>query len=271
MKFFSKFNYGDDSPLEIPEEEFLSARPPALTPQQLAAMEIDPPDWALSATSKRGGRRQSPRPAPQAGYTHTSIVPAGSATGGYSPVRPLGPALPLTFGTRVNPDAEEQFNRSMDRRRRKQQQQAEAAERRLVPAGNLKNDDYRFWRGYTLSNEQGAQCKWCNGFYKTREDMANHHIKSTCKERLLALYKYVKRSSNQHYCFSCKKQTGHSIWGIPLCNKGICIGRWKFHVTGYLTGFVQYLEWARTEQEEDPSNGPFSHLKPEFSENGTSC
>lgn len=273
MKLTSKFNYGDDNPLDIPEEEFLSARPPALTPEQIVAMEIEPPDWALSASSKRGGRRQTKRPNPHAGYTYNSIVPAGSASGSYSPMVPLGPGrppLPLTLGGRLNSDEEEIFHRSMDKRRRKQQQQAEAAERRNVPAGNLKNDDYRFWRGYTLSNEQGAQCKWCNGFYKTHDDMIEHHVKGSCKDRLLALYKYAKRSQ-QHYCFACKKQTGHSIWGIPLCNKGVCIGRWKFHVTGYLVGFVQYLEWAKELQETDPANGPFSHLKPEFSENGTSC
>ncbi len=56
MKFFTASNYGAHLEYELSDEDISSSRP---LPMDL--VEIDPPNWAVGATCKLGGRRHEKR------------------------------------------------------------------------------------------------------------------------------------------------------------------------------------------------------------------
>ena len=271
---WAKFNYGDENPLDVPKEDFLQSRPEPLSEAFLLEREIDPPNWALVATCKLGGRRHPKRERQHAKHSPNSVVNWDQLDDSQH-FSPAGPRRPLWLPTgsndpAVNKDAEEAFNKSLERSRRRKQAHQEPSPKKLLPPGNLKNDDYRFWKGYA-SQDLGAQCRWCERFEKTREAMLEHHVKGHCKERLLALYRYAKQSHKQRYCFVCKHTTTNFEWGVPMCHTAMCIGRWKFNFRQYMQGMTQYMEWADDEQERNPTEGPYAHLPSEFESQGPSC
>lgn len=253
---------------ELDAEDFLQA-PPAFDSQLFG--EIDPPAWALRAITKRGGKRHPRREIISvyvSPYHDRAITP-------FSPARPsweqhghssfpiMGPHGVHRHG---NADAKAIFDKAMAKERRKSQQrksQEQVSARKLVPVGNLINDDYRYWKGYALSNafQHEGTCRWCQEVYKGRKAMLEHHTKGSCKEHLSALYRYAKLSSKtQRYCFSCKKQTSHMNWGVPMCDTVTCLTCWKFKFNVQLAGFQQYREWALKAQLANPKKGPFGDL-----------
>jgi hypothetical protein len=239
-------------PWDLTEEDFLPERPRF----DSLPLEIDPPNWAVGAISKQGGRRHSKRE-----------VQLGSASGAYSPS--MGHIVPWRppEGPKNSPDAQLAYDRAMAKRRAKQAKRSEAqvSARKAVPAGNLSEDDYRFWKGFPLMNsdKELATCRWCGLICNGRNRMLRHHVEAYCKEHLLALYRFAHKQSKQRYCFACRTQTSERRWGFPLCNKITCIGRWKFTDVKKLGGFGQYRLWAEEAQFKDPAGGPFSQLPPE--------
>jgi len=235
-------------PFELLEDDFLPARPPRL---QLVGpfAEIDPPPWALKCVTKIGGKRHPKRERVSTSFSTASVVP-------WQPHGfPLGPV--------PNPDAEEAYNRALGRRRRKQMARGQQTPSEApIPAGNLIEDDYRFWKGFVLaeSEKNDGQCRWCNTRCIGRDVMLAHHQKGYCKEHLLALYKYAIKSSKQRYCFACKRETQERKWGLPLCRRKMCVAKWKFTFVSYLPGFQHYRTWAVEKQIKDPQNGPFAGL-----------
>jgi hypothetical protein len=256
LKFYTTSNWGSNLDYEITAVDLLKERPAPLTLEDLEILEIDPPAWAVGAICKLGGRRHEKRHIVHTEF-RSNYTP--SHVNGYSPTHG-----PLASDTDV-------YNRALMRRNRKKAglSNNEPSAKKQVPPGNLRNEDYRFWKGFPLPSMHGAVCKWCEQLCLDRVAMQKHHGgQRWCKERLLALYKYAKQSHSQHYCLACKKPTTSQNWGFPLCNSLTCIARWKFTNREGQLGLMQYLEWAMEAQRNYPEAGPFSHIpsdKPEDS------
>jgi hypothetical protein len=243
---------------ELDEDDFLEARPARFV---LEGREIDPPNWALRAICKVGGKRH-PKREIQYGtvYDHKYWArkesrPWGDLPGSL-PIVPVGP--------RPNPDETELFNRKLEQRRRKQGRKAQnkVAARKAVPSGNIREEDYRFWKGSATAymGKNLATCRWCLELCNGLEAMHQHHRKGHCKDFLMALYRFAKTSSKQRYCFSCKRETSQFRWGIPLCNATTCLARWKFNLLHTLQGLQHYRDWADEAHFRDPNKGPFKDL-----------
>lgn len=234
-KIYTTPNWGATLPSVLFGEDIELERPPAF---DVLANEIEPPDWAVKATCKIGGKRH-----PKREIDHSIVYHGHSA-------RPMCGPLAET-----RDEAIKQALARRDRRKQKGSASMPSA-KKSVQKGNLREEDYRFWKGYAIEDE-GAQCRWCSSVYKGRHNMVEHHRFAPCKEYLLALYKYAKQCTKQWYCFSCKKETKFFRWGIPLCQTANCIANWKFTITEHLHGFLQYKNWAEDAQETDPKNGPY--------------
>lgn len=241
MKFYTASNWGSALEYDLAPGEVAKTLPVALP-----LVEIDPPAWAMASACKIGGRRHPKRAIvfTMAQHVQHDITgpPRGPLSGAYK-----GPS--------------EAYNRAIQRRNRKKGQKDTPSIRNLTQRGNLREEDYRLWKGYTLPSETGATCRWCGAQCRSREAMASHHLNQYCKERLLAVYRYAKQQhTKQRYCFACKTETQHFRWGVPLCNTVSCLSRWKFTVKDSWHGFLQYYQWALEAQMHDPINGPFSGL-----------
>lgn len=253
-------------PFELFEEDFLASRP---VPSEF--VEIEPPPWTMRCLLKMGGKRHPKR-------VKVATTGGYQVSGAVVPWRPPGGPS----GPQRNPDAEDAYRRAMERRHRKQAAKGLSAAQledngAPVPMGNLRSDDYRFWKGFALASEadknQGT-CRWCAVLCVGRDSMRQHHVNNYCKEYLLALYKYAFKSSKQRYCFACKRETTERKWGVIMCNRKTCIARWKFNFNHALLGFQQYRLWATNAQILHPSDGPFTGLPDpddEESITGTPC
>jgi hypothetical protein len=246
---------------DLDEDDFLTEYPVF---DSFKFGEVDPPNWALRAQQKRGGHKH-----PKREVIHTHFVPVHSM--GFTPARPAGaygPTFPKGSDAQALFDKMSRKAQAKDEARRRAQlskSQQQMSQRKLVPAGNLINDDYRYWRGFAMARVPPGEavCRWCQVFYNTREAMLDHHNKSTCKTHLTALYRYAKLSSKtQRYCFACKKITDNFHWGLPLCDDVACYTKWKFNFNIQLWGYQQYREWALKDQLERGSKGPFGDLSP---------
>lgn len=238
-----KFNWGALIEITIPPEDILPERP---APVELP--EIDPPNWAVKASSKLGGRRHPKR---EIVHTPWRGMGAYSGTGAYTPAS--------TAQAAQQADNDAIYKRALKRRNEKHAKQVKEIEPnplKVVPKGNLPEDAYRFWRGCTYE-QFGAQCRWCNHFANSRAALRLHHEDTECKDTLLQLYRYAKQTK-QRYCFVCSKETREERWGIPLCKTAACIGRWKFSYKYYLLGMLQYIRWALDAHKRDPVGGPFA-------------
>lgn len=242
-------NYGAVMSLQVEESDLLSERPPAF---DITGKEIDPPDWAIRATRKIGGKRHPKRVRVETMVNYQSDSPL--------PPPWRGPLANSDTGGGV-------VERALARReRRKQKGTAHTVSaKKAVPKGNLREEDYRFWKGYVTAGEDfGAQCRWCSSYYKGKYQMQEHHKLAPCKEYLLALFKYAKQTVPQRYCFACKKETEQFRWGIPLCQNVACFTNWKFTISEHLHGFVQYRTWADAAQKLAPAKGPYKDVSAEL-------
>lgn len=245
---------------ELPEEDFLEARPAKLSPEALAQMEIDPPAWAVRAIQKRGGKRHPKRTQFSMYGTTYDVIPwEGSLS-------PMGPIRPRNF-------AEEDlvFQRALKRQRQKKQKRATETELQAIPKGNLKEEDYRFWKGFVGSVYHPGEglCRWCEAIADGREAMKRHFDKTYCREHLLALFRFAYRHSKQRFCFACNMETNEQHWGFPICRTTSCRTLWKFSFNHVLRGLQHYREMAMKAQVQDPVKGPFhdlsmNNLKPYF-------
>lgn len=243
-------------PFELEEEDFLKALPKF---DSLLFGEIDPPAWALRAQQKRGGKRHPKREVTYGASTHGGYGYSSSGT-----IVPWRPGASPSTHVHSHSDAESIYQKSMAKERRRKQgrhSQQQVAQRKLVPKGNLLEDDYKYWKGFALiaANASEGTCRWCGILHKSRPAMLRHHDRGSCKQHLAALYKFAKLS-RQRYCFACKAETHQDRWGIPMCDRMECISRWKFNFNMQLPGFQQYRRWALEAQLKDPSNGPFAQL-----------
>ena len=98
---WAKFNYGDENPLEVPKEDFLQSRPEPLSEAFLLEREIDPPNWALVATCKLGGKRLPKREIQRTKPNQNQIIPWDALDDSQS-FSPAGPRRPLWMPTGSN-------------------------------------------------------------------------------------------------------------------------------------------------------------------------
>ena len=248
---------------ELHEEDFLKEYPVF---DSLQFGEVDPPRWALRAIQKRGGHRHPKREVEQGS---TSYSPSG-IVGPFSP-RPAHfhghNLLPAHYRPKAS-DEQAILDKAMAKERRRNQarnSRNQVSQRKLVAVGNLVEDDYRYWKGFAITdrNANEGSCRWCEKLFTGRKNMLSHHSKGSCKQHLSALYRYAKHNSKpQRYCFACKKETDHSRWGIVMCDDVHCITRWKFNFNVQLPGYEQYRLWALQEQAKRGIAGPFGNLPP---------
>jgi hypothetical protein len=247
---------------DLDEEDFLTEYPVF---DSFKFGEIDPPNWALRAIQKRGGRRHAKREILHPTYTpvhlpYHGFTPAKPA-GGYSPAFPPGSDALAIFNKATS--KAKSSAKSSARRRAQLNKAQQISQRPLVPKGNLINDDYRYWRGFAISNARpgSGTCRWCQVLFNDREEMLTHHSKSPCKQLLTALYRFAKQGFKfQYYCFSCKKVTDNFYWGVPMCDDVQCYTKWKFNFNVQLWGYQQYREWALKKQLDAGLQGPFGNL-----------
>jgi hypothetical protein len=240
---------------------------------------VDPPAWALKAAIGIGGEHTSGKP--QATYTTTGrgYVPSGEHLqsqfgnyGGWGPydaypfvaseedTPPSGGMKPHDFpvgpwAAMRDDDAEALYQRALKRRKKKLASKPSA--KKVIPAGNLREGDYRFWRGQAVEGSTQAECRWCGRYANTTYAREMHEKNGNeCKARLMALYKWAALSYKNHVrCFVCCKEGNYKRWGVPLCNTPACLGRWKFFQVKNHLGMQQYRNWAM-----DAVPSPFSHL-----------
>jgi hypothetical protein len=100
-------------------------------------------------------------------------------------------------------------------------------------AGNLAQEEYRFWVGYRSRYGEFAICRCCRTSTYSKRERLDHFtdekfaIKGDqCTARLINAYKVLLESAS---CIICHKQRfNHVKWGVPLCPDTECINSWKF-------------------------------------------
>lgn len=107
-------------------------------------------------------------------------------------------------------------------------------EARRKDKGNLPNEEYRFWVGYTHASGVGAICRAClHSAYgpQNRKDHLNDDKMAIegarCAEQLSKAYTALLKDKVN--CIVCHKERyGHEKWGVPLCSSPDCEFTWRF-------------------------------------------
>jgi len=106
-----------------------------------------------------------------------------------------------------------------------------------IPDGNLvSNDEYRFWVGCVATNTGFSQCRCCKRIVHSGEERLAHKntIKgqAACTTLLTVAY---DRLALRNKCVVCESQTWNRRWGVPLCHATMCIKRWMFDTTHWVS------------------------------------
>jgi len=121
-----------------------------------------------------------------------------------------------------------------------------------VPAGNLDNEEYRYWVGGPQEDYVFAMCRACKKC-KYGKPERQQHFKDPdflvngdpCTTQLVNAYKYLMESK---LCLVCKQNRyNRSRWGVPLCEQPECLRKWKFSTDKYIALEFQ-LELQRKKQ-----------------------
>lgn len=106
---------------------------------------------------------------------------------------------------------------------------------RKVPAGNLGNEEYRYWIGCNCSpgNSSWAMCRCCRTCTYGRAERVKHFadpkftlMGDNCSVRIVNAFKQLE---NHTHCVICKKlKVGKGRWGAPICDQVDCEIKWKF-------------------------------------------
>lgn len=105
-----------------------------------------------------------------------------------------------------------------------------------VVAGNLNQEEYRFWIGMKVSrfgDSTRAICRACRKEVWSFEARKLHKEETkywvgneNCTTRLVTVY---KRLLSQPECIIChKNRFGGKKWGVPICEQPECESEWKF-------------------------------------------
>ena len=190
--------------------------------------EVAPPDWAIRMIAKQAGKRTPKYP------LHTEVVYSGALANPHGPIHgPWGrPSCtkPPTEHRAYNPT-------------RVYQSYETPSQSKIVAAGNLPEDDYRFWRGSVRNDITNAMCRWC-GKWADNPLARRVHNKgrqgTQCTVKLRSLLDWARQ--NNKYCFACNNHTYKGRWGLPLCDRSSCIAQWKFGPLHENSGFMYALK-----------------------------
>ena len=199
-----------------------------LTPLEELSIElptVTPPDWAVRMVAVNQGKRTGVK-YPQ----HTEIVYANSLHAYHQTrdhvVDPRGPwARPSCNPTKTYASYET------------------PSQSKIVDKGNLPEDDYRFWRGTMNAGISHAMCRWCGQWSDSplaRKAHFRGKSNQQCSNKLRALINWARK--NHKFCFACGSYTYKERWGIPLCDREICIRKWKFSNNTDLYGYTSALK-----------------------------
>ena len=197
-------------------------------PEPLPLDFIEPPNWAIGAVARFGGRRlpKFVRQEPSWGghYTAAGYSKPWYGCADYGEVD--------TTGT-VRPKA-------------KKSHAPKVAPHKQTELGNLPNEEYRFWRGFAnMPGTVEATCRWCARAFYGPEQRRDHHAEKHCNSKLLKVFKMMMRSVPK-VCVACKKRTHYARWGVPICNDVGCISRWKFSPLHMMDGWIDAKNFALT-------------------------
>ena len=194
-------------------------------PAQAPLEFVEPPNWAIGAVTRAGGRRLP---------KFKRDEPAWVTNNSYSPMPWYGCA---------------DYEDSMDTgdtsgRSRRKPPEPKVAPFKQAELGNLPNEEYRFWRGFAhMPGSTEATCRWCGrGLYGDAQ-RKGHHAEKHCNSKLLKVYKLMMHAKPK-ICMVCKSKTHYDRWGVPLCNTVACIARWKFSPMHLLDGWVEAKNFA---------------------------
>jgi hypothetical protein len=131
------------------------------------------------------------------------------------------------------------------------EQEKVKAAMRDIPAGNLKEAEYRFWIGNMSQLSNTAICRACREELYTGENGRNlHKLKvdlwknnTPCTVALVDCYNRMLRI---HKCIVCREDCGNnSRWGVPLCSPK-CVKKWKFENNFWISLDMELRqEWAK--------------------------
>jgi hypothetical protein len=96
---------------------------------------------------------------------------------------------------------------------------------RLHNAGNLQNEEYRWYLGATQGN--WSQCRFCRHSCLSPSARREHNLKANCRTNLMVVYRWLK-SQNPTRCICCGSITTCEKWGIPMCTEPRCTYDWRF-------------------------------------------
>lgn len=95
-----------------------------------------------------------------------------------------------------------------------------------VPAGNLYEADYRFYKGATEIHSLYRKCRWCHQIYFSAREGEVHKEKTHCFTNLRIIFSMLL-AQRPMQCAVCGVITANQRWGLPLCSDA-CIYSWKF-------------------------------------------
>lgn len=107
-----------------------------------------------------------------------------------------------------------------------------------LTAGNLPNEEYRFWFGHRQTSWMDSVCRCCGANCYTKTARERHLLEGDCKENLLFVYRRLVKDAN---CVCCDGRTRKQKWGVPLCSDE-CIKEWKFSAPGALKFEIMALK-----------------------------
>ena len=102
-------------------------------------------------------------------------------------------------------------------------------------AGNLPNDQYRYFQGCRPAIATYSKCRTCLVGFTSRSDQLQHFKKSGCNKIFNDALKIWLGNQRRisiilEPCAVCSAKTLHRKWGIPLCLDTMCIEKWMFDI-----------------------------------------
>lgn len=184
----------------------------------------EPPDWAIRCVCPGQGRRGRKYPL----VWESSKNEFGNANGFYRDgVWQSYSSFPPHLGGPLSESWEAAQKRRREARAARRKGEKQAARFR-VPAGNLSEDEYRFWIGSEYKTHLTATCRWCAQTFYNKSDREIHgKVDTKHMSALLVVYRRA-RNHGAHLCLVCGEVTKSERYGLPLCPTESCLHAWKF-------------------------------------------
>lgn len=92
------------------------------------------------------------------------------------------------------------------------------------PNMHFENWEYRFW-GVEVKRDKPvmATCRFCQTMQYSEPARKKHLKDKKCTTKLVVVYGLLLKEEK---CVICDKNTLHDKFGVPLCEKGLCVDLW---------------------------------------------